>query len=102
MVMMKKQLFGCIALVALTACANKKWEYNTVRVQTDVENKFSPREVSVSNRLLDSMGNERWELVGMYNEIETVHPNFGDEHYVTGLQPNVRTLDVSFVFKRRK
>jgi len=33
---------------------------------------------------------------------ETVHPNFGNEQYVSGIEPNVRTAEIDFVFKRKK
>jgi len=38
--------------------------------------------------------------VDTVTEIETVHPNFGDEQYVTGLQPNVRQRSVTLIFKK--
>lgn len=41
-----------------------------------------------------------WELVDIYTMIETVHPNFGNKKYVTGLQPNTRTQAICYVFKR--
>ena len=33
-------------------------------------------------------------------EIETVHPNFGNEEYANGIQPNVRNSRVTLIFKR--
>lgn len=44
----------------------------------------------------------KWELVGTVTEIETVHPNFGKEDYVTGIQPNTRTSGTILIFRRRK
>lgn len=32
---------------------------------------------------LKNIGDEGWELVDIFEEVETVHPNFGDEDYVT-------------------
>jgi len=40
------------------------------------------------------------ELVDSYLEMETVHPNFGDSRYVTGLQPNVRPQRLVLIFER--
>lgn len=51
---------------------------------------------------LNEMGSQGWELVDVYTMTETIHPNFGNSSYVTGLQPNVRTSEVAFVFKRPK
>lgn len=48
--------------------------------------------------LYNSLGDEGWELVDVFEETETVHPNFGNSEYVTGIQPNVRTSEISFVF----
>jgi hypothetical protein len=45
------------------------------------------------------LGNEGWKLVDVFEIIEIVHPNFGNDDYVTGLQPNVRTSTVNFVLK---
>ena len=42
------------------------------------------------------------ELVDVYTIEETVHPNFGNEEYVTGLRENTRTASINYVFKRRK
>ncbi len=43
-----------------------------------------------------------WELVDVIEEVETVHPNFGNSEYVTGLQPNVRTWRVQLILRKRK
>lgn len=34
-------------------------------------------------------------------ETETVHPNFGNDDYVAGIQPNVRTRSVILLLRRR-
>ena len=79
----KTLILACAALGTLTACNGTdsgkpvQWEYKQVAA-------------------------EGWELVACYDSIETVFPNFGDDKYVTGLQPNVRTSTVFFVFKRPK
>lgn len=61
---------------------------------------FSPKSVNVPHAKLDSLGADGWELTDVYTTVETVHPNFGNAQYVTGLQPNTRTAEVYYVFKR--
>lgn len=56
----------------------------------------------IEKLLLNSYGEEGWELVDVYTTTETVYPNFGNKDYVTGLRENVRTNTVNFVFKRLK
>jgi hypothetical protein len=51
---------------------------------------------------LDRLGSEGWELVGVFLEHETAHPNFGSEGLVTGLQPNVRPQKLVCIFKRQR
>lgn len=50
--------------------------------------------------MLDKYGKEEWELVDTYLEMETVRTNYGNDKYVTGLQPNVRTQILVMIFKR--
>jgi hypothetical protein len=57
--------------------------------------KFDSKELNVST---DSLN----ELVNVYATTETTHPNFGNSEYVTGIQPNVRSSELNFVFKRKK
>lgn len=91
--------------ILLSSCGEKKWEYKTVQVDGKEEfeflDKFSSKDIYPTGKL-NSMGEEGWELVEAYPITETVFPNFGDEKYVTGLQPNVRTKAVQYVFKREK
>ena len=56
--------------------------------------------VTPSEDDLNNYGKEGWELVTSYLEMETAWYNFGNEGFVTGLQPNVRPQRVVFVFKR--
>lgn len=98
---MKKLLLFCAISFLLSSCGSTNWEYKIVSVEGKESEKYSPREISVSNEDLNLFGKEGWELVDIYTITETVHPNFGDEKYVTGLQPNTRTSKVNFVFKRK-
>lgn len=61
---------------------------------------FWARSIDVPQAEMDTLGAHGWELVDVYTRIETVHPNFGNEKYVTGLQANTRTAAVCYVFKR--
>ena len=64
--------------------------------------KFGANKFDVTGESLNLFGKEGWELVGVFEKTETVHPNFGNDQYVSGIQPNVRTADLNFIFKRRK
>ena len=98
---MKKLLIYGAVLFAVMGCKSS-WEYQIVTVSGAAENDFFSRNMALREACLDSLGAEHWELVGMFTTTETVHPNFGDAKYVTGLQPNVRSQSVNFVFKRPK
>lgn len=98
---MKKLLLFCAISFLFCSCGSKNWEYKIVSVDGKEAEKNAPREIIVSNEDLNLFGKEGWELVDIYTTTETVHPNFGDEKYVTGLQPNTRTSKVNFVFKRK-
>lgn len=97
---MKKYLFGMLLIVLSSSCTNT-WEYKIVSIDGEESSKFSPKELKVSNEDLNLFGKEGWELVDTYTTTESVHPNFGNAEYVSGLQPNVRTNSVNFVFKRK-
>ncbi|MFN4269934.1 MAG: DUF4177 domain-containing protein [Thermosynechococcus sp.] len=87
---------------------NSKWEYKTVYVRAEtvsyVYPKLSTKEVSLIEleSEVEKLGKQGWELVDSFVEDETVHPNFGNEEYVTGLQPNVRPNRVVLLFKRKR
>lgn len=98
---MKKSLLFCTVSFLLSSCGPTNWEYKIVSVDGKESEKFAPKEISLSNEDLNLFGKDGWELVDTYTITETVHPNFGDVSYVTGLQPNTRTSQVNFVFKRK-
>lgn len=100
-----------LGLAALSGCRlpepPKVWEYKVVTVGSEghersgaTAGKFAS--VTPSGNDLDALGAEGWELATSYLEMETAWVNFGNDKYVTGLQPNVRPQRVVFVFKRPK
>lgn len=100
---MKKVLSIAILGLAFTSCTSH-WEYKIVKVKGAEKeaSKFETNKFEVSDESLNLFGKEGWELVDIYETTETVHPNFGNSDYVTGMQPNVRTAEINFVFKRKK
>lgn len=100
---MRKVLFIAILGLGISSCTSN-WEYKVVTVKgTEKEaSKFDPKKIDVSDESLNLFGKDGWELVNVYPTTETVHPNFGNSEYVTGMQPNVRTSELNFVFKRKK
>jgi hypothetical protein len=100
---MKKMFFIAMLGLSIASCTSN-WEYKVVTVKgADKEaSKFDPNKFDVTDEILNLFGKDGWELVGVYPTTETVHPNFGNSEYVNGIQPNVRTAEVNFVFKRKK
>ena len=88
------------------------WEYQTVEILAETsgtasilgENyeKLAYKTIPEFSTKLDSMGSQGWELVSSFLEHETAHPNFGNEDYVSGLQPNTRPQKLVLIFKRPK
>ena len=104
---MKKIIVLLFVAAIFTACSNeKKWEYKELVVEgysyefAGEQSKMYSRMFGSNESKLNQMGQQGWELVSSYPIIETVHPNFGDKRYVTGLQPNTRTSKIVFIFKR--
>ena len=103
---MKKILALCLSLIMLSACNEKntdlKYEYRDVKVTgSQAEHgEFYEMYFSDQTEMLNGLGKDGWELVSTYTTIGTVHPNFGNEKFVTGLQANTRTSEIHFVFKR--
>ena len=83
----------------------RSWEYKVKRVSGEssyLRADFKPLPISLTD-LTDTLKSEAgWELVACVPETETVHPNFGNDEYVTGLQPNVRSNAVLLIFRRAK
>jgi hypothetical protein len=101
--MKKLILIAFVGLLSLSCTS--KWEYKIVSVKGEDQAtmaKFQQNKFDVSGESLNLFGKDGWELVGIYEKTETVHPNYGDDKYVSGLQPNVRTAEINFVFKRKK
>ena len=101
---MKIIFLTSIFVISIISCS-QKWEYKTITYKGSEQDelaKFASKKIDIANSSLNSLGEEGWELVDVFEKTETVHPNFGNTEYVTGLQPNVRTSEISFVFKRKK
>lgn len=85
--------------------SNQKWEYKLLTVSSQVYSRtgtdaLKSTTATPSESELNKLGSEGWELVASYLEMETAHPNFGNESYVTGLQPNIRPQRAVLIFKR--
>lgn len=102
-------LLVCVAAVAALAsgCARQavEWEYMVLPVMAEGHERKGTdavrfASVTPSKEELNKLGKDGWELVSSYLEMETAWPNFGNDNYVVGLQPNVRPQRVVLVFKR--
>lgn len=101
-------LFGSLkTLEIVKSSAVPKYEYKILRLTSEGHDrtgdgaaKFATVQVSATE--LSQLGDEGWELVGSFLEMETAYPNFGNEKYVTGLQANVRPQGAVLLFKRAK
>lgn len=89
---------SCLPLVS-------EYEYKAVRIYGDDVNSkmedFFPKKIDefTLERTLNS--DPEWELVDIITETETIYPNFGNDDYVTGIQPNIRTRSVILLLRRR-
>lgn len=102
----KALMFLCLMLfvVIVSSCEkDEKWEYKVIRIEGNegYNGNYSDNFFVDPSYQLNVYGKDGWELVTSYTEIETVHPNFGNKEYVTGLQPNTRTHRLNFVLKRK-
>ncbi len=99
---MKKLLFLLSLVLLFSSCAHKKYEYKTISVggEAGTYGDFSSTNLNDPTAELNKLGNEGWELVGVYTETNTAFPNFGKDEYVTGIRTNTRTTKVNFVLKR--
>lgn len=101
---MNKIILIAILGICIFSCTSK-WEYKTLTVKgikQETMSKFITNKFDLSDETLNLYGKDGWELINIYEKLETVHPNFGNDNYVSGLQPNVRTSEINFVFKRKK
>ena len=85
------------------SCANK-WEYKTIQINAnasiDANADVEELTFDAPENELNKLGEEGWELAGVYTNTQTVFPNFGDDKYVTGIRTNTRTSVITFVLKR--
>lgn len=95
-------ILSAIGLVSCTKDQDEiqKWEYKIISEYGIDRGHFVSKGIPMPEEELNKLGKDGWELVDVYTRVETVHPNFGNEKYVTGLQPNTRTEAILFVFKR--
>ena len=99
-----KKIFFLASAITIFSCT-KKWEYKIVKVKGAEQGalgKFQSNNFDVSDTALNLFGKDGRELVSVFEKTETVHPNFGNNQYVSGIQPNVRTAEIDFVLKRKK
>ena len=93
-------------LQELREARQSRYEYKVVAIPSQGHERKGSAALAVasidpSEAELTSLGSAGWELAGSYLEIETAYPNFGDDKYVTGLQPNIRPQRLVLVFRRR-
>lgn len=82
-----------------------KWKYTKVVFYSEGNDRtgsgaFKYSSISINQTKLDEMGHAGWEMVAAYLEMETAFANFGNDGYVTGLQPNIRPQSLVVLFKR--
>lgn len=100
---MKKLITLLAIALTISSCSLKNnWEYKIVTVEGESKSDFESNKFAISSDDLNLFGVEGWELVNVYTIEGTVHPNFGNSEYVTGIRENTRTESVNYVFKRKK
>lgn len=83
-----------------------RWEYKSVTffVEKSSERQgkdaFKYSSIKLDDRILCNMGQQGWEALGCYLEMETAFPNFGQDDYVTGIRENIRPQSLVVIFKR--
>jgi hypothetical protein len=104
---MKRISLLMLVLSFLFISCNSKWEYKTVKVFTSEINErtgtsgMKTSSIDISDSTLNQYGEDGWELVNTYLEMETAFPNFGNGEYVTGLRENVRPQLLVLIFKKK-
>lgn len=112
---MKKIILSTFLLLSFYSTSqndsNKKprFEYVTIKIEpksnwddkksNDFDNLFS---YNYYQNLMDSLGNQGYELISVIPIIETVFPNYGNDTYHTGIKSNTRTKELELFFKRKK
>lgn len=96
----------CFILILLGCQKEEKWEYKVLSIlnegyELSGSEALKPTSINPTESELNKLGSEGWELITSYLELETAHPNYGDEKYVTGLQPNIRPQRAVLIFKRQ-
>jgi hypothetical protein len=83
-----------------------KWEYQVKTFYTAQNNDrqgsgaSSYSSINIDKSVLNRMGEDGWEVVGTYLEMETAFPNFGNDQYITGIRENIRPQSLVVIFKR--
>jgi len=82
------------------------WEYKVIEFYTEENNyrigsgSLNFNTINVNETELNRLGQDGWELVSSHLEMETAFPNFGNDSYVNGIQPNIRPQKLVIIFKR--
>jgi hypothetical protein len=110
---MSRMLAAVLGLaLLLTGCSWRKapethtrWEYKLVHVTAEGHDRVGKgslnfASVTPSTDELNKLGVQGWELATSYLELETAFPNFGNDKYVSGIQPNVRPQRLVLIFRR--
>lgn len=89
------------------AASPPDWEYRIVAWDAeghDREGTSAMRyaSIQIDTTELAQLGSEGWELVDTMLEMETAWPNFGNDRYVAGLQPNIRPQRALLLFRRAR
>lgn len=99
-------MFNALTTVSLVNADINQWEYKVVKMFPEEQNDRTGwssnayNTIDVDEAILNRFGDAGWELVSSTMEVETAWPNFGNENYVTGIQPNVRPQCLILIFKR--
>ena len=102
---------GVLCAILFTMLFNfipPKYEYTFVRFLSSQKPERTGDEakkitnIEVDELKLKELGEDGWEVCGVFLEPETAYPNFGNETYVTGLQPNIRSQSAVILLKKTK
>ena len=104
---MNKFMLFALSCVIVVGCSSNSpsvdsWEYKVIEIDGNGYSRFDSLTFEADDEVeqLNALGVDGWELVGVFTITETVHPNFGNSGYVTGIRENTRTCKVKYVFKR--